>query len=267
MSRSRPDPSAAAGDHRPFEDVGANRLRERLQQPALLAPAGRRGSRGRSPRSSCPSAAPRRSRGCGSPNRSRTDSRAPRAPGRPRRAVAGVEDEAVHPLRGANGQVSRPDAPVLDGREVVARDPAAGIALGPPVVEPRLEGLEQGVGVPVEIVADLVEIEEAPVRSAGRRPRNPSVREGRAARRASPRRSRTGPSRSGGVSVVLSKRRRSSRGPAKIGIMPMLSGSLAVVRTRKVEPDSVRVDHLDGFHLGRSWTGRTACRAPSGARR
>ena len=53
------------------------------------------------------------------------------------------------------------DAPVLDGGEVVALDPAAGIVLGPHVDLAGLEGLEQRGGVAEVLDADLVEVEAA----------------------------------------------------------------------------------------------------------
>ncbi len=75
--------------------------------------------------------------------------------------AARVEDEPGHALGRFEAQRFSHDAPVADGGDVVAGHPARRVGLDADIVEPGLEGFEQGVGVTVEIVADLVGVIEA----------------------------------------------------------------------------------------------------------
>src|SRR5215203_7183282 len=77
---------------------------------------------------------------------------------------ARVEDEAVHPLRGPQREGLPYDPPVADCGDVVAGRPPRRIPLDAEVVQPRLESLEQAVGVVVEVEANLVEVEQPPGR-------------------------------------------------------------------------------------------------------
>ena len=72
-----------------------------------------------------------------------------------------IEDEAVH----AGGQANRngflDDPARLHGRKVVTLNPAGRLVLEAQVDQACPEGLEKGVRVPIEFVADLVDIVEA----------------------------------------------------------------------------------------------------------